>query len=305
MIDPHQTGAYISRLRKDKDWTQLELAEKLHVTHQAVSRWEKGDSFPDISVLPQIARLFGTSVDSLLSGESTHYSGRGATPGALVEELAQGRVREAARMVLEQPEEGIQAALDAVPMTRPSMANEFIASLSGYNFQPHHISALAPFVSKEVLHSLLESADFASVRGEMLQELAPFVGREYLDRMALQVGEGALSLDELSAIAPFLSREALETLVLRLPDSPMGMENIAALAPFLNRESLGRLIDRLADKAVLGEYLQELAPFLGQDLLRKVIINHNGTLSADDIVELAPFLDKETLTELIRRAARE
>ena len=37
MINPLKTGAYIARLRKKRDWTQVELADKLHVTHQAVT----------------------------------------------------------------------------------------------------------------------------------------------------------------------------------------------------------------------------------------------------------------------------
>ena len=61
MIDLRKTGAYISSLRRSKDWTQLELAEKLHVTHQAVSRWETGDSFPDVTTLARIAQLFETA----------------------------------------------------------------------------------------------------------------------------------------------------------------------------------------------------------------------------------------------------
>jgi transcriptional regulator with XRE-family HTH domain len=71
MIDSRITGAYISRLRRDKDWTQLDLADQLNVTHQAVSRWEKGDSFPDIAVLARMAALFGISVDDLLNGGPT------------------------------------------------------------------------------------------------------------------------------------------------------------------------------------------------------------------------------------------
>ena len=64
MVDPRATGAYISRLRRARDWTQLQLAEKLSVTHQAVSRWETGESFPDVVVLYNLARLFSAPLGS-------------------------------------------------------------------------------------------------------------------------------------------------------------------------------------------------------------------------------------------------
>ncbi|MBE6708473.1 MAG: helix-turn-helix transcriptional regulator [Ruminococcaceae bacterium] len=62
-------GTRIADLRNAKNITQLELAEKLGVTDRAVSKWETGGSFPDIVLLPQIADIFGVSVDYLLRGK--------------------------------------------------------------------------------------------------------------------------------------------------------------------------------------------------------------------------------------------
>lgn len=55
-------GENIAALRKEKGWTQEQLAEKLSVSAQAVSKWEGGKSCPDISLLPAIAKLFGVTV---------------------------------------------------------------------------------------------------------------------------------------------------------------------------------------------------------------------------------------------------
>lgn len=59
----------IIELRKTMQLTQAELAEKLNYTDKAVSKWERGESIPDIVVLKQIADLFGVSVDYLLQAE--------------------------------------------------------------------------------------------------------------------------------------------------------------------------------------------------------------------------------------------
>ena len=59
----------ISSLRKAHSLTQEALGEAVGVSPQAVSKWEKGDSLPDISVIPDLCRIFGISADSLLGSE--------------------------------------------------------------------------------------------------------------------------------------------------------------------------------------------------------------------------------------------
>ena len=56
----------IAQLRQENGLTQLELAEKLSYSDKAISKWEHGDSVPDISVLVRIADLFGVSLDYLI-----------------------------------------------------------------------------------------------------------------------------------------------------------------------------------------------------------------------------------------------
>ena len=63
-------GMRIALLRKQKPMTQDELAEKMGVSSQAVSKWENDVSCPDIQSLPRLARLLGVTVDELLSGKS-------------------------------------------------------------------------------------------------------------------------------------------------------------------------------------------------------------------------------------------
>ena len=63
-----KTGQLIGQCRREKGMTQKELAEKLHVTVQAVSKWERGLNFPDISLLEPLAAALDLSVSQLLSG---------------------------------------------------------------------------------------------------------------------------------------------------------------------------------------------------------------------------------------------
>lgn len=63
-------GSRISQKRKAADMTQEELANKLGVSSQAVSKWENDVSCPDISLLPTLAKVLSTTVDELLTGKS-------------------------------------------------------------------------------------------------------------------------------------------------------------------------------------------------------------------------------------------
>ena len=68
-MDKYVTGAVIRKLREAKRMTQEELADKLFVSSKAVSKWETGQGFPDISLIEPLAAALGISVIELLSGE--------------------------------------------------------------------------------------------------------------------------------------------------------------------------------------------------------------------------------------------
>ena len=61
-------GKNIARLRRARGWTQTKLGELLGVSHQAVSKWESEVTMPDVMLLPEIARVFGVSIDTLYHG---------------------------------------------------------------------------------------------------------------------------------------------------------------------------------------------------------------------------------------------
>ncbi|OQC11871.1 MAG: HTH-type transcriptional regulator ImmR [Firmicutes bacterium ADurb.Bin080] len=65
----YEFGEFLYQLRKEKGWTQSELADRLGITNKAVSKWETGESFPETSQLVPLASLFGVSVDELLKGK--------------------------------------------------------------------------------------------------------------------------------------------------------------------------------------------------------------------------------------------
>lgn len=76
-MDCKKTGSLIHSLRTERGWTQQALADLIHVSDKAVSKWERGMGAPDVSILPVLARVFGLTVESLLAGELDEHEKEG------------------------------------------------------------------------------------------------------------------------------------------------------------------------------------------------------------------------------------
>lgn len=88
-MDIAAVGRQISDLRKAKKLTQSDLGDRLGVTFQAVSKWERAEALPDASILPDLASILETTVDNILSG--------GVSAVAYARKLAMEDVRKALR----------------------------------------------------------------------------------------------------------------------------------------------------------------------------------------------------------------
>ena len=67
-MDQIKIGKHIQKLRKDKEMTQKQLADRLGVTFQAVSKWELGETLPDTALIIELCEILGTNADLLLRG---------------------------------------------------------------------------------------------------------------------------------------------------------------------------------------------------------------------------------------------
>ena len=68
-MDLTKTGKLISGLRREKGFTQKELAERLSVSPKTVSKWETGHGFPDVSLIAELSKIFQVDISKLLEGE--------------------------------------------------------------------------------------------------------------------------------------------------------------------------------------------------------------------------------------------
>ncbi|MBO4790944.1 MAG: helix-turn-helix transcriptional regulator [Clostridia bacterium] len=75
-MDVRQTGSFIRELRKEKEMTQQDLAEKLNVTDKAISRWETGRGLPDADSMMALSSFFSVTINELLLGRKNRISER-------------------------------------------------------------------------------------------------------------------------------------------------------------------------------------------------------------------------------------
>ncbi len=69
-MDAIKIGERIQLLRKTKGLTQNELGDRLHISFQAVSKWERGETLPDVAILPSLSDVLETTIDNILRGDA-------------------------------------------------------------------------------------------------------------------------------------------------------------------------------------------------------------------------------------------
>ena len=87
-MDQIKIGGFIAECRKKANLTQMQLAEKLDITDKAVSKWERGITMPDTSIMLELCEILGISVNELLSGEKINMENNNQKSEQLLLEMA-------------------------------------------------------------------------------------------------------------------------------------------------------------------------------------------------------------------------
>lgn len=162
MFDTQKFGGYLNRLRKNADMTQAEVADKLNVTRQAISRYEQGECFPDVSILVQIADIFHVTLDELIgAGEPS----RGES--AILSSVARGE-RAAAP-------DRIEDIVSLAPYLKPSVLGELSAGLAQQGIDISNIVALAEYLQDDSVIAMLKKANFDTIPLDLMEKLMPFL----------------------------------------------------------------------------------------------------------------------------------
>ena len=181
MFDIKKFGAYISALRKKADLTQSQLAEKLHLTRQAVSKYERGLSFPDISILTMIAESFYVTLDNLI------YAGE---PNDAEAELLLGGMAEEIDSV-----SNVEEIINVVPLlninqaTLEKIAEKFLTK----GIDISNVLEFSKSLNEKDLSKLYQNATYDTVDEELLGKLIPVMNNNAKMNIIAQIFDGKLN----------------------------------------------------------------------------------------------------------------
>ena len=278
MFDTQKTGLKIMTLRKAKDLTQMELADLMQVSYQAVSNWERGNSMPDISKLVDLARILDVSIEELLDSRQQAQTVKRALDEN--ETLTAKEITEVA------------------PLLKPSKLEKELEKAPVEGLELKDLQQLAPFLSEEKLMELVERVGFNRVSD--LVPVAPFMNSKQLQTIIIQQGELHENLDDIISIVPFLEENFVADIAKNLIADDDDASLLLPLVPFLDTDTLMDLIEE-AEPENMNDILPFM-PFLKSEEIMRLLAKLSKSLRMDDLSKIAPFLDEDALSQLVDKA---
>ena len=194
MFDTKDFGAFVAKMRKNADITQSELAEKLNLTRQAVSKYELGDSFPDISILIQIAEIFMITLDELVAaGKPT-----------------KGETRIIMNIPVKDDDDSIKIndLVNLAPLIKPSILSAYSRQLHREGIDISHIMSLVQYLNENEVLSLINSARFDSLDDELFKKITPFLDTASKEAILKKIIEGECGWSLIKVLLPHMENMA-------------------------------------------------------------------------------------------------
>jgi transcriptional regulator with XRE-family HTH domain len=238
-------GRYIAGLRKQKDLTPVELAKLLNLPHPTVSKWERGESMPDMATLPQLAALLDTRVHDLLEGGKRSYAYPGtAVVEQLVEKLNNNQPEQVALMINEQ-KASLADLLPLLPILKASMLRKILEHVESTRFTLAETLKLAPFLLEDSIELIISQVLAGKLDWHYITGLAPYIEEDLFDRIVdAQLADGG-DVTRLPALAPYLTAPKRNAIAERIVADGRDKNLLIPLAPFLADPVLAQLISSL------------------------------------------------------------
>lgn len=241
MFNMQKIGKKISELRKNKNMTQPELADRMGISFQAVSNWERGNNMPDIAKLPELAEILGVSVDELL-GEKF----------ALVEAAINNNVEE----VIEKRSASVEEISNVLPILKPDQASAVAKKCSKSDYASMEL--FLPYMDDEDIRELafakLEDGEdvdeflkymddedirdlaFAALeKGKPVEIYLEYMDDEDVSNLAFAVLEKGGNVE---AFLKYMDDEDVSTLAFAALERG---ENVEMFLPYMDDEDVGEL----------------------------------------------------------------
>lgn len=273
MFDMKQIGKKITALRKAHNMTQMELADKLDISFQAVSNWERGNTMPDISKLPELAEIFGISVDELLSSNSSLITS--VIEGTVDSYIEEGNLTE-------------EAVADALPLLKPDQAEELLEKANVSSFE--NLSIFLPYMDEDAIAELaMEGLD----KGMDVNELVPYMDEDAVGKLALKAMEKGILLDD---VYSYMNEEDVGKLAM------MALENgnsVDEFISYMDEDDVGKLALKAIDKGIPTD---EFLSYMNEDDVAKLA--DKALEKGEDVEIFLPYMDEDDVAKLAMKALR-
>ncbi|MBR6570576.1 MAG: helix-turn-helix domain-containing protein [Clostridia bacterium] len=255
-INTQLTGAAISAHRQRMNLSQQGLAGLMNVTHQAVSKWEKGLALPDTETLLALSKLFGTSMEDLLMGRMPAAEPVESAASAQPENLYAESENESSL----KRNDAIDFAtiINMLPFVSAEAADRlFLACTQSNQLDAGQLMALVPFISQSTLAEYVSKHPLGESSPEVISSLAPFLPTSAVDEMLLGM-KRPIPKHVLNMILPFASSDVLEKVMMEslgvqadaMPSTDAAVSEEKTAKPFGLRiqERIHRRIQHKLDK---------------------------------------------------------
>lgn len=169
MFNLDRFGSYITEQRKNEGLTQRQVAESLSISPQAVSLWERGETFPTVDILSQLAALYSVSLDALVG--SAELSER---EEKIVREIAQASPEEIASLI----REGKLSAADLLscsPFLKTSTLSIICAQLGHFGLDISYLTLMHEFIMSEEYVDMVANSDFNKLDKRVFRHFCRFI----------------------------------------------------------------------------------------------------------------------------------
>ena len=272
-FDTVRVGANICKLRKKLGITQTELADRLGISFQAVSNWERGNSMPDISKLGELSDILGASIDEILDNERMAHIADAVLNDRPAENVTGEELESIAPMLKDEQVERLveneKSRIDDIASVAPFLSTEFLDNYAkkkiSEGVHPETLGGILPFMSDSALNALADEG----LRLHGLQSIAgylPFLSDSKLDALALKAYEKHKCIESLMPLVPFLNDRRVDDIALRVFNETGSLSRISSIIPFMSDNAVNSIAKQVIDKEGLRG-IQELLPFMDSSVL--------------------------------------
>lgn len=275
MFDIKATGKRLAEFRRNNNLTQREVAEKLGISFQAVSDWERGKTMPDIAKLVEISKIYNVSIDEILNDEIQSLSVKKISKFDESSDSLQDHIRKKNKEIIKN-------------MQKTNIRN-FKQLLNA-----------APYLKNDVLSNLVIQNSKLIDSFSKVCKIASYITQDTLDKIALENSSKVETFEQLLEVSCRMSKPNISRLISDHIELYVTFSQICDIASFIDKEVLCVLVDKNISKIESYSQIYSIASYVDKNTISKVVYMHSKKFEDfNQISTLAFCLSPESLAKVV------